>query len=283
MRVVILGAGGMLGADLVTVFSENHEVFAIGRAECDVTHLSDVTLLAMAVRPEVIINAAAFTRVDACEREAERAYLVNAVGARNAAVAAGAAGAAVVHFSSDYIFDGEKGRPYDEFDRPNPLSVYGRSKLAGEVWVRQVCAAHFIVRTQWLWGKGGPNFVETILRQARKGEELRVVDDQVGSPTFTADVAAAVARLVEEPRFGTYHLTNSGTCTWHGFAQAIVAAAGLDNPVRAITTAEAGRPAPRPRFAALENLCWRLEGLPSLRPYQEALTDYLGEERGCGS
>ncbi|MCL6581677.1 MAG: dTDP-4-dehydrorhamnose reductase [Firmicutes bacterium] len=275
MRVVVLGAGGMLGRDVVRVLGGCHEVTAATRRDCDVTDLDQVVGLVRRVGPDVVINAAAFTKVDACETETATAYAVNALGARNAAVASRRVGAALVHFSTDYVFDGLKGAPYDEFDPPAPLSVYGRSKLAGESLVRSLCPEHYIVRTQWLYGRGGTNFVATIRRLARGGAQLRVVDDQFGSPTWTQDLAAAVARLIERPRYGTYHLTNSGECSWFEFAQEIVGRVGLEGHLLPVSSSELDRPARRPAYSVLDNLVWRLEGEPPLRHYREALAEFL--------
>jgi len=277
--VLVFGADGLLGRELVRAFGQAGEVISATRPVCDITRLEDVLRLVEEVGPDLVANAAAFTRVDACEDEPERAYAVNALGARNVAVAAARVGAALVYFSTDYVFDGRKGSPYSEFDRPNPLSVYGRSKLAGEESVRSLCPRHYVVRTQWLYGRTGTSFVRTILNLAAAGQSPRVVADQFGSPTLAADLATAVARLTTRPGFGTYHLTNGGFCSWYSFAREIVNRAGLRSQVTPVSTAEVKRPAPRPAFSVLENLCWRLEGFEPLPDYRVALARFLESPR----
>ena len=253
MRIVITGAAGLLAAAVLPALrGAGHETFPLGR-EVDVT---DPRALAHAVaphRPDWIFHLAAFTRVDACETEEARAHLVNGLGARNAAMAAVGTGAALLALSTDYVFDGKGGRPYREYDATAPLNVYGRSKWAGEQAIRELCARHVIVRTSWLFGRGGPNFVDTMLSRAREGQPLAVVDDQRGSPTSTADLAAQLLRLAAGGHFGTFHCTNAGEATWHDLATHALRAAGLATPVERTTTARLARPAPRPLYSVLDN------------------------------
>lgn len=278
MRVLITGGRGQLGRELAKVFGaeEGHAVLAPGRAELDVTRPEEVRRAFHDFCPEAVVHAAANTNVDGCELDEDGAYLVNALGTRNVAAAAEEAGARLVYISTDYVFDGRSRRPYKEFDPPGPLSVYGKSKLAGERFASAFCRRHFIVRTSWLYGPHGKNFVKTMLALGEQKGEVAVVDDQVGSPTYAPDLARFVAALVKTELYGTYHATNAGACSWYEFARAIFRAAGLERvKVRPITTAELNRPAPRPAYSVLDNCCLRLQGLPGLRPWEEALREFL--------
>jgi dTDP-4-dehydrorhamnose reductase len=256
--------------------SAGHEVQAIRRDQADVTSYAALHAAAERFQPQWIVHLAAFTRVDDCEREADLAFRVNGLGARNAALAAAACGAAVLALSSDYVFDGRATRPYREHDAAAPLSVYGKSKWAGEEAVREVAPRHVIVRTSWLYGAGGTNFVDSILRKARHGEELAVVDDQRGSPTWTFDLARALVRLVAAGEFGTYHCTNSGDCTWHELAEHVVKRSGHDTPVERTTTAALARPAPRPAYSVLDGgWCEHVTG-QRMPHWKDAVDRYLG-------
>lgn len=283
MKILITGAGGMLGRALRETLSLEHDVVALARAELDVTDLAK-TLAALArAKPQAVIHAGAWTDVDGCERDPDRAWRVNALGSRNVAVACQEAGAACCYISTDYVFDGEKPDPYTEFDAPNPISCYGASKLAGERYVQTLTPRHWIVRSSWLFGPRGKDFVKTILTKARAGEELRVVDDQVGSPTYTRDLARAISRLISGPYYGVWHVTNSGSCSWYRFAAAILEAAGLRGTrLEPISSKDLGRLAPRPRNSVLRNYCLELEGWPALRPWADALPEYLAHPDAAG-
>ena len=281
-RVLVTGAGGQLGRDLVDDFATDgggkaHEVVAADRARLDVAD-RDAVLQAMgAFRPDVVIHAAAWTAVDACEGDPDRAVAVNALGTRHVAEGARLVGAHVCYLSTDYVFDGRAPRPYTEWDEPNPLSVYGRTKLAGE---RELGAGHSVVRTSWVCGRHGANIVHTVLRLADEGGTLRFVDDQLGCPTFTSDLAPAVRSLALSRRPGVYHMTNQGPTTWFGFARAIVAAAGRGpDRVEAVKTGDLRppRPAPRPANSVLDNAAMRLSGLPLLPAWQESLERLVKE------
>ena len=279
MKVVVTGAAGMLARALIPQLeSAGHEVAAMRRDRADVTSLPALRAAIEAVRPQWVVHLAAFTRVDDCEREVELAFRVNGLGARNAALAAAACGAAVLAISTDYVFDGRATRPYREYDPAGPLSVYGRSKWAGEEAVRDVSPRHVIVRTAWLYGAGGANFVDSILRKARHGEELSVVDDQRGSPTWTADLARALVRLIEASEFGTYHCTNGGDCTWYELAEHVLLRSRHQAPVRRIATAALGRPAPRPAYSVLDrSWCEHVTGF-SMPHWKDAVERYLASE-----
>jgi dTDP-4-dehydrorhamnose reductase len=283
MRVLVTGGGGQLGRELTPVLKRlGHQAVAAGREECDVTNQHLIDLALSRLRPDVVINCASWTRVDAAESEPEVAERVNALGPRLLAEACGRASVFLCHLSTDFVFDGTATEPIDESAVPSPLSVYGHTKLEGENEVRRFAPRHQIVRTSWLYGEDGPNFVLTILRLARERDRLRVVADQHGTPTWTGHLAPAVVRLVERGTTGTFHITNSGETTWHGFAEAIVDLAGLAVPVDPITTAEYPLPARRPAYSVLDNRAWRQLGEPPLPDWREGLAAYIGElqERG---
>lgn len=274
MRVLITGAGGQLGSDLQAAFAAD-EVVALSHADLDVAHEPGVVAAIRDAAPDVVVHAAAFTKVDACEDEPHHAWQVNAVGAWWVARAAELAGAAVVYPSTDYVFDGLLGRPYTEFDPVNPRSVYGRSKDGGEQLVRRACPAHYIVRSSWVHGTVGGNFAKTMLRVGRERGELSVVDDQTGSPTFTFDLAPAIRALAVSGRHGTYHLTNQGSCTWFELARAIFAETGIDVDVSPTDAATWGAPAPRPPYSVLDNHLARLLGLEPLPHWRDSLRRLL--------
>ena len=280
MRVLVTGAGGQLGHELVRVCTEaGDEVVACDRAALDLGDRDAVAQAITGTAPDVVVNAGAWTAVDDCESDPDRAWRINALGVRWVAEAARRVRAHVVHVSTDYVFDGTKPTPYVEWDRPNPVSAYGRSKLGGEL---EVDPASTIVRTAWVCGAHGSNMVKTVLRLADR-PDLAFVDDQRGSPTFTADLAAAIRRLAAARLPGTFHVTNQGDTTWYGFVREILEAAGHDpGKVRPITTAELDppRPAPRPANSVLDNAALRLGGLPLLPHYRVSL-DRLLEELGA--
>lgn len=276
MKALVTGAAGMLARALVPALERaGHAVVAPPEAECDVTDFEALARAARAAEPDWVFHLAAYTRVDDCESDADRAHLVNGLGARNAALAAAAVGAGVLAVSTDYVFGGAGSRPFREHDAVAPISVYGASKWAGEQAVRDVNPRHLVVRTAWLYGAGGPNFPDAILARARSGGPLRVVDDQRGSPTWTADLAGGVLALLERAEFGTYHVTGSGDCTWHEFAVAACEIAGVPAPVAAIPTAELGRPAPRPAYSVLHNGLFEHVTGRRLPHWRDALRRYL--------
>lgn len=281
MKVLLTGAKGQLGSALVNLLEEagDGEVISFGRDELDVTKPSVVHEIITGCVPDAVIHAAANTNVDGCEQEPDSAYAVNALGARNVAVASAKVGARLVYVSTDYVFDGNAGASYTEFDRPAPLGVYGKSKLAGERYVAGLSHKYFIVRTSWLYGHHGRNFVKTMLDLAGTKTELAVVDDQVGSPTYAKDLAAFIAELIKTELYGIYHATNTGSCSWYQFACSIFRMAGLSHiKVKPVSTVELGRPAPRPAYSVLDHYCIRLSGFTDLRSWEEALQEYLAEE-----
>lgn len=270
--VLIVGAKGMLGQDLMELYGDAARGIDID--EIDITDLLSVQKVLTTLKPTVVINAAAFTDVDGCETQQETAMQVNGEGVAHLAMVTRELGALLVQISTDYVFDGTKGSPYLEDDPCAPLSVYGESKLAGEMNAR-FNPDHLIVRTQWLYGMHGRNFVETMLRLAGERDELAVVDDQIGSPTWTVDLAFAVKNLIDRGCRGTYHAVNSGTCSWNQFAREIFAAAGKNVTVNPQTTEQLGRPARRPLVSPL--CCEKLtqDAGVRLETWQEALHHYL--------
>jgi dTDP-4-dehydrorhamnose reductase len=276
MKVLITGAGGQLGRELVEVCGR-HEVVAATRAALDVRDRHAVLQTVTGTRPDVVIHAGAWTAVDACESDPDRALAVNALGTRHVAEAARLSGAHVVYVSTDYVFDGTSSRPYTEWDTPAPTSVYGRSKLGGE---RELDPGSTIVRTAWVVGRHGANMARTVLRLLEGAAPLRFVDDQRGTPTVAADLAVALERLAVARLPGIFHVTNAGDTTWHGFAQFVaeVSGAGPDR-VRAVATADLDppRPAPRPAMSILDNAACRLQGLPPLPHWRTSVQRLVAE------
>ena len=266
----------MLGQDVARAARlANHEVEALGRAEVDITDEAAVLRAVERSQPDVVLNCAAYTNVDGAEHEPGEAMRVNADGARVVARTAASADAAVLYVSSDYVFDGSKDGPYVESDEPTPLSSYGTSKLAGEVDTAAVNPRHFIVRSSWLFGTAGPNFVETMLELGEREREVVVVRDQVGSPTYTAHLAEGLVRLAATDAYGLHHMSAEGQCSWYEFAEAIFEEAGIDCRVLSTSTEELGRPAPRPEYSVLAT---QWEDAIHLPDWRTGLRAYLGEK-----
>ena len=283
MRFVITGAAGMLGQDLAAAAKgAGHDVVAFARAELDIANGTAVTEAIRGAGADVVVNCAAWTDVDGAERDEDGALAVNGAGAGNVARAASAYGAWTIHLSSDYVFDGTKRSPYVESDAVRPLSSYGRSKLAGE---REVAAEapehHTIVRSSWLFGAGGPCFPATILRLATERDELNVVDDQIGCPTFTGHLAHALVGLAtrQSPPLGILHVAGGGICSWYEFAREIVAVSGVSCEVRTCTTAEMPRPATRPAYSALRSE----RDAPVLPDWRRGLAEYMALTRAVNA
>jgi dTDP-4-dehydrorhamnose reductase len=280
MRYAVIGAAGQLGRDLCPRLEG--EVLAWGRDQAELTQPDKLRAALAAARPDVVINCAAYNFVDKAESEPDAAFAVNAFGVRNLALVCHELDITLVHFSTDYVFgiDDKRKAPYAESEAPGPVSVYGLSKLAGEYMVRAICPKHFIIRTCGLygvWGSGGKggNFVETMLRVAGQGKPLRVVGDQVCTPSYTVDVANAVAKLIQTGRYGLYHATNAGSCSWFEFARTIFEQAGVQANLTAITSQEYGAAARRPAYSVLASS----SGVAPLRDWREALAAYLEERK----
>jgi dTDP-4-dehydrorhamnose reductase len=281
MKILVTGAAGMLGSKMITEVGVNHEVFGTDIVESEGILLSDITdaknilALVQELTPDVVIHCAAYTAVDDCENFPDLAHAVNGQGTRNVATAAEAVGAEVFYISTDYVFDGEKESAYVEDDSTNPTSVYGKSKLEGESAIQEVCSKWYIGRTQWLYGEGGSNFAETMIRLGRERDSLKVVDDQWGSPTYTTDLARAVTAILEVKAYGIYHLSNQGKTTWYGFAKAVLEHAGVEVEIQPCTTEEFLRPAKRPRNSVLRNRHLETSIGDIMRSWEEGLTEYM--------
>jgi dTDP-4-dehydrorhamnose reductase len=276
VKYLILGGDGQLGRALTARLGD--EAVALGRAEADLTRPETLQAALEAYRPEVVLNCAAYNFVDRAESEPHAAFAVNEVGVGRLAALCGQRRSILVHYSTDYVFgqDATRRTPYRETDTPGPVNVYGASKLAGETLVRARCPRYFIVRTCGLYGEGEHNFVKAMLRLARAGKPIRVVSDQVCTPTAAADLAEATAELVQTGAFGLYHVTNRGACSWHEFACAVFEEIGLEMSVTSITSAQYGAAASRPAYSVLAPTAWQALGLPPLRPWREALARHLG-------
>lgn len=283
-RILLTGGDGQLGRELLDLATNaGHTVRSTDRADCDIADPTMVRAVLDETDPEVVINCAAWTRVDDAESDPDAAFRLNALGPRVLAAACDTRNVLLIQLSTDYVFAGDATAPIDEWQPPRPRSVYGASKLAGENEVRALARRHLVVRTSWLYGRHGPNFVLTMLRSIAQGRALRVVSDQVGCPTWTGHLAPALLRVIARDVPGTIHLTNSGVVSWHGFAEAIIAATGGTAQVTAITTAEYPTAAPRPPYSVLDNRVWRLLGETPLPDWQDGLHSYVALLREQGA
>jgi dTDP-4-dehydrorhamnose reductase len=283
MNILIVGCNGMLGTDMmIEASAAGHTVRGVDFPAIDITRPESIRSAVAQTSPDALINCAAYTAVDACETNAQAAFSVNAQGAGNLAAAAAACGALLVHYSTDYVFDGKKTEPYIETDPTGPVTIYGKSKLAGERLTIEACERSFILRIAWLYGLNGNHFVKAIraaaLKQAQKRTPLRVVDDQHGTPTWTVNVCAQTLALLESKRYGLYHGTSEGACTWFDFAREIVTAAGIEVELLPCTTADFPRPAPRPAWSVLENQGLKQAGLNRMPDWREAFKGFLKTE-----
>lgn len=279
MKILIIGSEGMLGHDLVNILSAENEISTTTIETLDITDIDKTIKTVKEINPDVVVHAAAFTDVNGCESNKDMAYKVNVLGTRNVAVACSKADSALVYICTDYVFDGVKGSSYCEYDETNPMSVYGKTKYLGEVYIRDILNKFYIVRTSWLYGYHGPNFITTMLNLAKTNDTISVVNDQIGSPTYTVDLATAIAQLIKKPVYGIYHITNSEHCSWYEYAMEIFDIAGVDVEVKPVTTEEFTKEfplsAPRPKYSVLENYNWKMEGFPEIRSYKEALKEYM--------
>ena len=279
-RILIIGASGQLGSELASALAGQGELFTPAHVELDITNPTVVETYLASVRPTIVINCAAFHQVDACERDMARARAVNKAGARNVAMGCRKIDAYCVYISTDYVFDGQKPTPYDETDRPRPINAYGRTKYAGEITVQQYAPQALVVRIATLFGKKGSrskggNFVDRMLAGARLGETLTVFDDLRMSPTYAVDAAAVIATLIAKRATGVYHVTNTGSCSLHEFATEILDQAGVEARLVAVGASSREGAAPRPANSSLVSVRLAELGIPSPRPWQEALRAYL--------
>ena len=276
MKVLVTGINGQLGYDVIQELEkEGHQAHGTVRSDFDLTNQEDVRSYILKVKPDGIIHCAAYTNVDQAETDRDTAFKVNALGTKYLAQAANEIDAKMVYVSTDYVFDGSANKPY-EVDHPTkPLGVYGETKLAGEEFLKSCLGQYFIVRTAWVYGVNGNNFVKTMLRLGKERGEVGVVHDQVGSPTYTVDLAKFLVELVETEKYGIYHASNSGICSWYEFAIEIFNQAGLSVKVNPLTTDQFPRPAARPKYSVLSKKKVEEQGFTLLRNWEDALSDYL--------
>jgi dTDP-4-dehydrorhamnose reductase len=284
MKIAVIGVNGQLGCDLQAAFSANGDIVCgLTHADIEIADLASVSQVIEGILPDVIVNTAAMHHVEKCEEDPAKAFAVNALGPRNLAVSAQKHGAVLMHVSTDYVFDGSKGTPYNEEDHPRPLNVYGITKLAGEHFVRNTTPRHFVIRSSGLYGmspcraKGGLNFVELMLKLAKERGTVSVVDDEMVTPTSTAELAQQIVRLSRSDSYGLYHATAEGSCSWHEFAKEIFALTAT--PVELKVAAPGAFPAkvPRPKYSVLDNRALKARGLNAFKPWQEGLRTYLGD------
>ena len=281
MKILITGAYGMLGSDLREVLKDN-ELIITGSKDLDITKENNVLQFIEDKKPEIVINAAAYTNVDNCETDYDNAYLVNAIGPKNLAVACNKLNIPLIHVSTDYVFDGSKTTPLSEEDKLGPKTAYGKTKLEGEKFVQENTKKYFILRTAWLFGLNGKNFVKTMINLSKKNNLLKVVNDQKGCPTYCYDLAMAIKQLLNSDKYGIYHLTNKGELSWYDFAKKIFELSNITINVKPVTTEEFPRPAPRPHYSVLSNQKWINAGFSPMRNYEDALKDYLSLLKSSG-
>lgn len=277
-KIIVTGCNGQLGRAVNKLYARggNYELVNTDVGELDITNIDEVMTFVRGIKPYAIINCAAHTGVDACETEVDKAYRINAIGARNLSIAATETDAKLIHISTDYVFDGKGTRPYTEFDAVGPQGMYGKTKLAGENFVRQFADRYFIIRTAWLYGDG-KNFVKTMLRLSETNDKVRVVKDQVGSPTSADELAKAIAYLLPTENYGLFHGTCEGDCSWAQFTEEIFRLAGKKTVVEPITTEEFGAAAPRPAYSILENYMFKLTSDFMFADWHDAIAEYMKE------
>jgi dTDP-4-dehydrorhamnose reductase len=282
MKIAVIGANGQLGCDAVAAFAANgDEVFPLTHEDIELQDMGSVSTCLEGLRPQIIVNTAAMHHVENCEREPQKAFAVNGLGTRNLALVARDLGAVLMHVSTDYVFDGAKGSPYDESDAPNPLNVYGNTKLCGEYFVRSTLDKHFVLRTSAIYGrnpcraKAGLNFIELMLKLARERGEVRVVDSEFVSPTSTAELGRQMVALSRSDFYGLYHATAEGSCSWHEFAREVFALTGTKVSLKVAGPNEFPAKVPRPKYSVLENRGLKTRQLNIFRPWQDGVREYL--------
>ena len=280
MKILVTGCNGQLGREIVKQLeikktkSEYIEVFKCDKESLDISNFEEVNTYILEKKPDVVINCAAFTNVDLSEDEVDLAYKINSLGSKNLAIASEKVKSKLVYISTDYVFKGDKKTPYKEDDTTNPISVYGKSKLLGEEYTKNFCSRYFIIRTAWLYGDGN-NFVKTMLRLSEGKKEINVVNDQIGSPTSTKDLAVCVLNLINTEYYGTYHGTNNGFCSWYEFAKKIFKIKNIDIKVNPITSDKFLSKVNRPSYSVLDNFMLKLIDLDNFRHWEDALKEYL--------
>jgi dTDP-4-dehydrorhamnose reductase len=288
MKVAVIGGNGQLGTDVVGTFSRNgDEVYSVSHSDIELSCLESVANGLKSLRPDIVVNTAAMHHVENCEREPEKAFAVNALGARNVSAVTRELGAILMHVSTDYVFDGTKGRPYDESDRPEPLNVYGNTKLSGEHFVCSTAEKYFVLRTSAIYGrspcraKGGLNFIELMLKLARERGRVRVVDNEIVTPTSTAELAKQMVVLSRSDFYGLYHATAEGSCSWCEFAREIFESTGTKVDLQVAGPNEFPAKVPRPTYSVLENSRLKKHGVNVFRPWQEGVREYLSARAGA--
>ncbi|WP_438448530.1 dTDP-4-dehydrorhamnose reductase [Gorillibacterium sp. sgz5001074] len=277
-RVLVTGANGQLGCDVVRILREKgYRVYAYDRNTLDIADMNQVSNVFHTVIPDIVIHAAAYTKVDQAESDCSTAFLVNGYGTRNVAVCAEEIRAKLVYISTDYVFNGDGKLPYDEFMPTDPINVYGKSKLAGETFVQNLHSSYFILRTSWVFGSHGANFVKTMLQLAKERESLSIVQDQVGCPTYTVDLVEAILAIMETNRYGIYHVSNSGSCSWYEFAEEIFRNAGTAVKVVPVTSEAFPRPAKRPTYSVFDHMSLEANGFGKLPHWKDALSRFMQE------
>jgi dTDP-4-dehydrorhamnose reductase len=275
MKIIILGGKGQLGKEFENFLKDKAEIYSFSHLELDVLNQELLIKKIQEIKPEVVINCSAYTKVDKAEEEKEECIKVNAIGAKNVSYASYKVGAKVIYFSTDYIFDGEKESPYTELDSPNPISTYGSSKLLGEIYTSKHNPNHLILRISWLYGINGRNFVKTIIKKAKEEKELKIVSDQKGSPTYTLDVVKQTWELIKKDKVGIYHSANQGETSWYEFAKKIIEKLKINVKISPIKTGEYPALAKRPKYSVLDNYLLKLEGINIMRDWETALNEFL--------
>jgi len=288
LKLLITGSNGQLGTQLRKMIESGKseigqidkvylkaEINYVDYDELDITNLNEVINYVSSFKPDAIINCAAYTNVDKCESDTSTAFKVNALGSRNLAIAAEKVGAKLLHVSTDYVFNGQGNIPFKEYDLPSPVSVYGKTKLLGEQYVRENCSRYFIVRTAWLYGYYGKNFVYTIMKVGKEKGHLDVVDDQRGNPTNAEDLAHHILKILVTEEYGIYHCTGTGECSWYDFAREIIKLSGINCSVSPITSDNLGRAAKRPAFSSLDNMMLKVTVGDEMRTWQEAIKIFI--------
>jgi dTDP-4-dehydrorhamnose reductase len=282
MKIAVIGANGQLGSDAVTAFAGNgDEVVALTHSDIELQDIDSVSTCLQEIRPEVVVNTAAMHHVENCELEPQKAFAVNGLGARNLALVVRDIGATLMHVSTDYVFDGAKASPYEESDAPNPLNVYGTTKLCGEYFVRSTLEKHFVLRTSAIYGrkpcraKGGLNFIELMLKLAKERGEVRVVDSEIITPTSTSELGRQIVALSRSDFYGLYHATAEGSASWHEFAREVFTITGTKVTLKVAGPNEFPAKVPRPKYSVLENHGLKSHGLNIFKPWQEGVREYL--------
>lgn len=290
MRILVTGSNGQLGSQIINILNKgyadigkipiaykNAEVIGIDINDIDISNIDEVLNYINKLKPDIIINTAAYTNVDGCEKYYDDAFKVNAIGARNMAIAAEKASSKLIHISTDYVFSGNAVEPYKEYDIPDPQNVYGKTKLLGENYVSKFCSKYFIVRTAWLYGYNGKNFVKTIIKAAKEKGHLDVVDDQRGNPTNADDLAYHILKIGLTDEYGIYHCTGNGECSWYDFACKIIEYSGINCDVNPIKSDKLNRKAKRPFFSSLDNMMLRCTVKDEMRDWQDALKEFISK------